>query len=233
MKVAQRSSKYQQMHRLLNEKQWRQYLALEAQERGKLMEVAREAGASPNTIKRGMRELAEGAVYRPGDRQRQVGGGRTPIDATDPTLSRDLERMLDPKGDPMSLLRWTSKSVAKLKVALLQQGHYVGETALRRILPALGYSLKANKKTLEGGSHPDRDLQFQHIAQECARGDHEHLPMISVDCKKNELIGSFRNGGREWQPKGAETQVAVYDFLSLADGKALPYGIYDLVRNRP
>ncbi len=170
MKVTQRSPKYQQMHHLLNEKQWRQYLVLEAQERGQVRKVAREAGASPNTIKRGMQELAEGALYRPGDRQRKAGGGRNKIDKMDPTLSRDVERMLEPKGDPMSLLRWTSKSVAKLRAALRVQGHQVCETALRRIFHALGYALKANKKTLEGGSHPLIGISSLRILPSSAAG---------------------------------------------------------------
>lgn len=231
MKEAQRAAKYEQMHTLLNEKQWRQYLALEVQDQGKLYEIAQEAGVSPNTIKRGICELETGDVYRPGKRQRKEGGGRKKSDEADPTLLADLESHMNPQGDPMSLLQWTTKSIAKLKEAVAQQGHHVGETAIRRILHAQGYSLKANKKTLEGGTHPDRDQQFAHIAQESQRGTQEGLPMISVDCKKKELIGNFRNGGREWQAKGEETRVQVYDFLSLADGKAIPYGVYDLVHN--
>jgi hypothetical protein len=139
--------------------------------------------------------------------------------------------MLDPKGDPESLLRWTSKSVSKLKKALASRGHTIGETAIRGILHAMGFSLKANKKSIEGASHTDRDAQFQYINRTSKAFESKGEPAISVDCKKKELIGNFKNGGREWQAKGQETMVNVYDYLSIADGKAIPYGIYDLVHN--
>jgi transposase len=227
-----RRDKYQQMHALLNEKQWRQYLALEAKERGSVAQVAQEAQVSQNTIRRGIREVEAGEGYTPGDRQRVKGGGRKKESEKDPMLLSDLESLLDPKGDPMSLLKWTGKSVAHLKAALHAMGHTIADTALRDVLLSLGYSLRANKKPIEGRSHEDRDAQFAHIKQKCdqfeARGD----PIISVDCKKKELLGTFKNNGREWQAKGEETEVNVYDFLSLADGKAIPYGIYDLVHNR-
>src|SRR6266581_2061432 len=227
-----RREKYQRMRPLLNEKQWRQYLALEAKERGSLSLVAQEAEVSANTIRRGVREVEAGEAYTPGDRQREKGGGRKKASEKDATLLSDLEGLLEPKGDPMSLLKWTSKSVAHLKGALQAMGHTIADTALRDMLLSLGYSLRANKKTMEGNSHEDRDAQFAHIKERCKQFEQEGNPIISVDCKKKELLGTFKNNGREWQAKGEETSVNVYDFLSLATGKAIPYGVYDLVHNR-
>jgi transposase len=232
MMQVDRREKYQQMRTLLNEKQWRQYLALEAKERGSVSRVAQEAGVSANTIRRGIREVEAGEGYTPGARQRKQGGGRKKASEKDATLLADLEGLLEPKGDPMSLLKWTSKSVAQLTGALQARGHTIGDTALREVLLSLGYSLRANKKTMEGKSHEDRDAQFAHIKERCEQFEHEGHPIISVDCKKKELLGTFKNNGREWQAKGEQTSVNVYDFLSLASGKAIPYGVYDLVHNR-
>ncbi len=232
MEQDNRTEKYQQMHQLLNEKQWRQFLALEAKERGNLVLVAREAGVSKNTIKAGRREIEAGDLFSPGKRIRGEGGGRKKQEEHDASLQTDLEALLDPKGDPMSPIQWTTKSVAKLKEALAQRGHQVGDTAISKRLHALGFSLRANKKTIEGSSHADRDAQFGHIKQTCEQFEAAGDPIISVDCKKKELIGNFKNNGREWQPKGEETTVNVYDYLSLADGKAVPYGVYDLVHNQ-
>lgn len=232
MEQENRTEKYQQMHKMLNEKQYRQFLALEAKERGNILLVAREAKVSKNTIKAGMREIDAGDVAAPGKRIRAEGGGRKKREEHDPGLRADLEAHLDPKGDPMSLVRWTTKSVSKLAKALATQGHRIGETALRKRLHEMGYSLRANKKTIEGKSHEDRDAQFHHIKHQCDQFETKGDPIISVDCKKKELIGQFKNHGREWQAKGEETAVNVYDYLSLADGKAIPYGIYDVVRNQ-
>jgi hypothetical protein len=159
-------------------------------------------------------------------------GGRKRITNLDTTLETDVEEMLEPKGDPQSLVRWTSKSASKLKAALSKQGHVIGETAIRGLLKELGFSLKATKKTIEGSSHVDRDAQFQHINRTGKAFEAAGHPVISVDCKKKELIGQFKNQGREWQARGQETAVNVYDYLSIADGKAVPYGIYDLVHKR-
>src|SRR2546425_1854146 len=223
---------YQQMRTMLNEKQWRQYLAAEAKQRGSLSEVARAARASLNTVKRGLKELEAGELYRPGERVRKVGGGMKKLMETDATLLADLEQELEPKGDPMSLLRWTSKSLAQLVKALEAKGHSIRKSALAEVLHAQGFSLRANKKTIEGTAHEDRDAQFAHINSTGKEFEQKGAPIISVDCKKKELIGHFKNNGREWQAKGEDTHVNVYDFLSLADGKAIPYGIYDLVHNR-
>ncbi|HEY4388973.1 MAG TPA: ISAzo13 family transposase, partial [Ktedonobacteraceae bacterium] len=219
------------MRQMLNEKQWRHYLALEAQERGSVAQVAQEARVSQNTIRRGLREIGAGERYSTGNRQREEGGGRKQAVKKDVNLLADLESLLEPKGDPMSLLKWTTKSVAHLKEALERMGHTVAETTIRRILRMRGYSLRANKKNIEGTSHPDRDAQFEHIHTTCQMFEQHGNPIISVDCKKRELLGQFKNNGAEWQAKGEATEVNVYDFLSLADGKAIPYGMYDLVHN--
>ena len=220
---------YQQMRTMLNEKQWRQYLGAEAKQRGSASLVARQAGVALNTVKRGLKELEAGESYRPGERIRKPGGGMKKLVETDATLLADLEQELEPKGDPMSLLRWTTKSLPHLVQALAAKGHRIQKSALAEILHELGFSLRANKKTIEGPSHADRDAQFAHINRKCQEFEQKGNPTISVDCKKKELIGNFKNNGREWQAKGQETWVNVYDFLSLADGKAIPYGIYDLI----
>lgn len=223
---------YQQMRTMLNEKQWRQYLAAEAQRRGSASTVAREAGVSLNTVKRGLKEREAGETYRPGARIRKPGAGRKQLAASDLTLLADLEQELEPKGDPMSLVRWTTKSLAHLVQALSAKGHRIKKSALADVLHEQGFSLHSNKKSIEGRSHPDRDAQFAHIKEGCQQFEQHKSPIISVDCKKKELIGQFKNNGREWQAKGQDTVVNVYDFLSVADGKAIPYGVYDLVQNR-
>jgi transposase len=220
---------YHQVRTMLNEKQWRQYLAVEAQQRGSVSEVARQAGVSKNTVKRGLKELQAGESYQPGERIRKAGGGKKKLVETDATLLSDLEQELEPKGHPLSLLQWTTKSLDHLVKALAAKGHHIRKSALAEVLHAQGFSLRANKKTIEGKSHADRDAQFAHINDTCQAFLLKGAPIISVDCKKKELLGNFKNNGREWQAKGGQTCVNVYDFLSLADGKAIPYGIYDLV----
>ena len=185
-----------------------------------------------NTVKRGLKELEAGESYRPGERIRKPGGGMKKLVETDATLLADLEQELEPKGDPMSLVRWTTKSLHHLVQALAAKGHRIQKSALAEILHDLGFSLHVNKKSIEGTSHPDRDAQFHHINSTCKVFEQNGNPIISVDCKKKELLGNFKNGGREWQAKGEQTSVNVYDFLSLADGKAVPYGVYDLVHKR-
>src|SRR6266478_4498018 len=154
---------YHQMQTMLNEKQWRQYLGAEAKRRGSTREVAHEAGVSMNTVKRGLKELEAGESYRPGERIRKPGGGMKKLVETDATLLADLEQELEPKGDPMSLLRWTTKSLAHLVKALAAKGHHIRKSALAEVLHEQGFSLRANKKTIEGKSHSDRDGQFAHI----------------------------------------------------------------------
>ncbi len=193
--------------------------------------MAREAGVTRKTIRKGLQEVEAGELYEPGGRIRRRGGGRKQITAKDETLRADLEDLLEPKGDPQSLVRWTTKAMSKLKEALKRQGHTIGETAIRELLKGMGFSLKANKKAIEGTAHADRDAQFQQINRTGKAFEAAGKPMISVDCKKKELIGNFKNNGREWQAKGQDTTVNVYDYRSIADGKAVPYGIYDVVHN--
>src|SRR6266700_3186078 len=137
------------------------------------------------------------------------------------TRQDDLEQELEPKGDPMSLVRWTTKSLHHLVQALAAKGHRIQKSALAEILHDLGFSLHGNKKSIEGTSHPDRDAQFHHLNSTCKVFEQNGNPIISVDCKKKELLGNFKNGGREWQATGEDTRVNVHDFLSLADGKAV------------
>src|SRR6266446_5150034 len=224
---------YTVMHGLLNERQWRLYVASEAKRRGPggISQVAREAGVTRKTIRKGLQEVEAGELYEPGGRIRRKGGGRKQITDKDETLRGDLEELLEPKGDPQSLVRWTTKAMSKLKEALKSQGHTIGETAIRELLLGMGFSLRANKKAIEGAAHADRDAQFQQINRTGKAFEAAGKPMISVDCKKKELLGNFKNNGREWQAKGQDTTVNVYDYRSIADGKAVPYGIYDLVHN--
>jgi len=164
------------MRTLLNEKQWRQYLAIEAQKRGSVTEVAKSAGVSRNTVKRGLQELEAGDLYRPGERLRKTGGGRKKERARDAMLQADLESLLDPKGDPMSLLRWTAKSLEQLVQALTAKGHQIKKSALADLLHEMGFSLRANKKNIEGTSHPDRDAQFRHIKEQCQQFERQANP---------------------------------------------------------
>src|SRR6266702_5201337 len=212
----------------VNEQQWRLYLGTEALKLGYggISQVVALSGADWKTVQRGVKEL-KGEQSRAQGRIRQAGGGRKKVTETDPTLQRDLEELLEPKGDPMSLIKWTSHSLAHLVKALAQRGHRIKKTALAEVLHELGYALKANKKTIEGASHADRDQQFGHINALCKQFEQKQAPAISVDCKKKELLGTVKNQGREWQPKGQQTRVNVYDYRSLADGKAIPYGIYE------
>ena len=223
---------YEILRNELNEQQWRVFLGTEALKigYGGISLVAKLSGADWKTVQRGVKEL-KGERARVQGRIRQVGGGRKKVTETDPTLLRDLEELLEPKGDPMSLIKWTTHSLTHLVNALAQQEHRIKKTALAEVLHEQGYSLKVNKKTLEGASHADRDQQFGHITTLCKQFEQKQAPAISVDCKKKELLGTFKNQGREWQPKGQETRVNVYDYRS-ADGKALPYGVYDLVHNQ-
>lgn len=223
---------YQQLRTMFNEKQWRQYLAAEAQRRGSISIVAREARVSLNTVKRGLKERKAGETYQPGERIRKPGGGRKKLAENDPGLFVDLEQELEPKGDPMSLVRWTTKSLRHLVQVLEVKGHRIRKSALAELLHKQGFSLRVNKKNMEGQSHPDRDEQFAHINAMCKEFEQKGAPIISIDCKKKELIGQLKNNGREWQAQGEDSLVNVYDFLSLADGKVIPYGIYDLMHNQ-
>jgi hypothetical protein len=213
----------------LNELQWRIYLGTESEKIGfgGISIVARDSGSDRKTIRKGVVESKQPFPKR----VRKIGGGRKGLKETDVTLVKDLEEILEPKGDPMTFVKWTTKSLAHLVASLEDKQHTIKKSALADLLATLGFSLKANKKNIEGVSHPDRDLQFKHIKNTCATFENKGSPIISVDCKKKELIGNFKNNGKEWQPKGKNTIVNVYDFMSLSDGKACPYGVYDTILN--
>ena len=197
---------------------------------GGIAAVAMATGMAPSTIGRGLRELAQD---EPSDRVRRPGAGRKPAIIKDPTLVADLEALVEPttRGDPQTPLRWTCKSVRRLAEALHQQGHQVSRTLVAELLNAAGYSLQGNRKTKEGDSHPDRDAQFAYINTQVAAALAGQQPVISVDTKKKELVGDFRNNGREYRPQGHPEEVRVHDFLIKELGRAVPYGVYDLAAN--
>ena len=221
----------------MNEVTTRLWAAAEARAfgRGGVAAVSRATGLSVNTIRRGMRDLEDPAkeVRLATGQVRRSGGGRKPLTETQPGLAEALDRLVSPvtRGDPMSPLRWSSKSTEKLAAELNAEGFSVSADTVGNMLKAQRYSLQSTRKTIEGGDHPDRDAQFQHIADEVTRMRAANQPVISVDCKKKELIGDFKNGGSEWQPAGEPTEVNVYDFPDRADGKAIPYGVYDVTQN--
>ena len=194
--------------------------------------VARATGMSRDTISRGIEELKAPAGSPPG-RIRRPGGGRKKTVDSDPALKEDLEKLINPavRGDPESPLRWTSKSVRHLAKELQRLGHQASPRMVAKILHALDYSLQANRKTLEGSSHPDRNAQFEHINRQAQEYFATSDPVISVDTKKKDLVGKFKNGGREWHPKGSPATVKVHDFLEPELGRAIPYGVYDLAAN--
>jgi len=200
--------------------------------------ISRATGVSRRAIAAGVVELRMAATKRAPERLtergiRRSGGGRKRTTQTDPTLKQDLERLVDPvtRGDPGSPLRWTCKSVRKLAEQLNGQGHQASHRMVAELLHELGYSLQANRKSLEGSHHPDRDAQFQHISQKVQQYLAAGQPVISVDTKKKELVGDFKNGGRELQPKGRPERVRVHDFEIPALGKVAPYGVYDIGSN--
>ncbi len=215
----------------LDERGLRLWAAAEAesQGRGGTVAVARATGIAESTIRRGRGELASGSSPGPG-RVRRPGAGRKPLTAKDPTLLSDLERLVDAeaRGDPEQPLRWTAKSLRTLAAELRAQGHQISARSVAPLLRRLGYSLQANAKTREGASHPDRDAQFRHINATVKAALHAGEPAISVDTKKKELVGDFKNGGREWRPKGQPVPVRAHDFKDAELGKAIPYGVYDL-----
>jgi hypothetical protein len=219
----------------LNERQRRLWAASEARSagRGGIAATARATGISVPTIRKGIAELGAGERLESG-RVRKRGGGRKRVTQIDPTLVEDLQRLLDGdrRGDPESLLLWTSKSVRHLADGLRQLGHEVHFTTVAQLLRGLGYSLQANVKTREGRQHPDRDAQFRHINTVAERALGAGQPVISIDTKKKELVGDFKNSGREWRPKGQPERVRTHDFKDKELGKAIPHGIYDVAEDR-
>ena len=223
---------------LFDERLRRRWAAVEARGigRGGIARVAAATGMSRTTIRAGLRELEarEAPDAEPDSgRVRRRGGGRKPLTTHDPNLTQALERLVDPvtRGDPMGPLLWTCSSAARLAEELQAIGHPVSERTVNRLLHELGYSLQANRKTLEGNQHADRDAQFKYLNLRVRAYQRVLQPVVSVDTKKKELIGEYRNGGREWRPKGRPEQVKVHDFVDKTLGKAIPYGIYDVTRD--
>ena len=218
-------TKYKALAPTLTERARRIWAATEARAAGwgGITGVARATGISAATIQRGLHELTARRPLPPG-RIRRPGGGRKRTLTKDPTLLTDLEGLVEPtaSGDPMSPLRWTSKSVRQLAATLQRMGHQVSRQLVAELLAAAGYSLQANRKTREGPSHPDRDAQFRYINQHVRRVQAASQPVISVDTKKKELVGDFKNAGRPWRPQGEPTLVRVHDFLIPTRGKAIP-----------
>jgi len=216
----------------LNERDRRLALATEAKSwgRGGIAAVHRATGASASTIRRGVKELLADVPRNLDRRVRAPGGGRKKAEIADPELLGALDSLIEPatRGDPESPLRWTTKSTRHLAGQLTAMGHAISHSAVANLLRSVGFSLQGTRKTLEGAQHPDRDAQFRYInslaASFLAAGD----PVISVDTKKKELVGRFTQAGQEWQPTGQPEQVSTYDFPDLAEGKAIPYGVYDL-----
>jgi hypothetical protein len=219
---------------LLDERSRRLLVAAESQVIGRsgITAVSIATGVSRRVIRHGMAELKKPAILPPG-RVRRPGGGRKKAIEQDPALKRDLEELLESttRGDPEAPLRWTCKSVRNLTTELKQQEHAVSHQVVAGLLHELGYSLQANRKTKEGAGHPDRNAQFEHLNAKVKRYLGSKDPVISVDTKKKELVGDFKNGGRELRPKGDPEKVRVHDFRDKELGRATPYGIYDIGRN--
>lgn len=234
MDIATLESKFAALAPALTERSRRLWAATEALAlgHGGIALVERATGISRSTIVRGIREVKSGATLSP-DRVRKPGGGRKAAVDKDVTLLSDLDALVEPtaSGDPDSPLRWTSKSVRRLAEELEAWGHSVSHVLVAELLKAADYSLQANRKTREGPQHPDRDAQFRYINDQVRRYQRTKRPAISVDTKKKELVGRFKNSGREWRPKGSPEPVLVHDFIIRDQGKAIPYGVYDLNRN--
>ena len=234
MDIETLQAKYSALAPELTERSRRLWAATEAKALGHggiaLVETA--TGISRSTIQRGIREVESGETLNAG-RARRPGAGRKAVIEKDLTLLADLDALVEPmeRGEPDSPLRWTVKSVRVLADALQAMGHDVSYTVVAELLHQLDYSLQANRKTREGKQHPDRDAQFHYINNRVRRFHKQGQPTISVDTKKKELVGDFHNAGREWRPKGAPEPVRVHDFLIPEQGKAVPYGVYDLHRN--
>jgi len=200
--------------------------------RGGVAVVSEATAIARATILKGQGELRQPQAI-PAEGQRRPGGGRKPLTQTDPTLLQDLDRLIDPatRGDPESPLRWTCKSTYQLAGALNHLGHPVSQRTVYSLLVDLDYSLQANRKTEEGAGHPDRDAQFEYIATQVRRFQRAGQPVVSVDAKKRELVGNYGACGEEWERSGEPVRVRTHDFPDPEEGKAYPYGVYDLARN--
>jgi len=227
--------RYQALAPVVDERTRRLVVAAEALAigRGGQVAVARATGVSRPAIRRGIRELRQPETAADAGRIRRPGGGRKRTVERDPSLREDLDRLVEPtsRGDPKSPLRWTCKSVRQLAAELKRQGHTTSHRMVAELLHDMGYSLQANRKTLEGTDHPDRNAQFEHLNHAVQLQLLAGEPVVSVDTKKKELVGPFKNGGRELRPKGAPEQVRVHDFLIPDLGRVSPYGVYDIAQN--
>lgn len=232
--------KYDALAPLMDERLHRLWAASEALALGwgGITRVAQATGLSQTTIRAGIAELkgpqsVEGEGTNEATRIRRRGGGRKPLSQTDRTLCQDLKALVDPatRGDPQSPLCWTCKSTRNLADALIEKGHSVSHQTVERLLKDMDYSLQANRKVREGSSHPDRNAQFEHIARKVRSFQRRGQPVLSVDTKKKELVGDFKNAGQEWQPQGQPEQVRSKDFKDKKLGKVAPYGVYDLTAN--
>jgi Rhodopirellula transposase DDE domain len=231
--------KFDALGPVMDERMRRHWAAAEAAELGwgGVSAVASATGLSRTTITAGLRELRHRAEHPEADaspRIRRPGGGPKRLTETDPGLLPALEALVDPvtRGDPESPLRWTCKSTRRLAEELARQGHPVGPRCVAALLKAAGYSLQANQKTREGGGHPDRNAQFEYISAQVTALQRRGQPVVSVDTKKKELVGDFKNGGREWQPLSVPEEVRVHDFQDKELGKAIPYGVYDITNDQ-
>jgi hypothetical protein len=232
--------KYNALCNGMDERMRRLWAATEAREigYGGASVVCRATGLDPKTIHRGSLDLKEQEVNPPSAvtqrHIRQKGGGRKAIRAKDPTLLSDLDSLIEPtvRGDPMSGIRWTCKSTRSLSKELHQKGHTISHMTIAQELKDQKYSLQGNRKTDEGSSHPDRNAQFLYINENVIAFQQRGDPVISVDTKKKELVGNYKNNGKEWLPQGKPTDVKVYDFIDKKLGKAIPYGVYDITKNK-
>ena len=236
--IEQIEAKHRSLASVLDEPGRRHWAATEARAYGwgGVSAVGAATGMSPNTIRKGLAELAareRDPDSEAGSRLRKPGGGRKRLTETDPQLSLELDRLVAPltRGDPQSPLRWTCKSTSHLAQELSLQGHPISARAVAQLLNLAGYSLQGNRKTLEGAAHPDRNAQFEHINAKVKRFQRREQPVISVDTKKKELVGPYKNNGREWQRKGEPERVDIHDFPDPELGKVIPYGVFDMSRN--
>jgi hypothetical protein len=238
--IATIRQKFELLRPVMTERMRRQWAASEALAlpRGGMTLVAQATGMSRTTLWAGVREFRDpsAAPPPPSDprRCRRPGGGRHRVEANDPHVLEDLERLVNPatRGDPMSPLRWTCKSTRQLAEELQGQGHDISHETVALLLHAAGYSLQSNRKTREGSSHPDRNAQFEFINNRVLAFQRRGQPVVSVDTKKKELIGDFKNNGEEWQPEGQPEEVRAKDFLDKRLGKVIPYGVYDQTLNQ-
>ncbi len=228
-------ARYDILERYLNERQRRLYAAVEAKVlgHGGIKRVWKATGVARCSILAGLKELKQEAQEGEVVRVRRAGAGRKKLVEQYPGVREALDRLVRPvtRGDPESLLRWTCKSLTQLARALNAQGHTISHTSVGSLLKEMGYSLQGNRKTLEGTSHPDRNAQFEYINKNAEAALIARQPVISVDTKKKEMVGQYKNAGKEWRPEGEPEKVKVYDFVDEKPGRANPYGVYDLANN--